>query len=100
MVYPKLEYNHACASLNINFLIAYHNITVVTRKYAPPFCNLSLSTKRRGGLYAGCDTLPRDREMFSGSVDAGFVLALPFHHGDLEPDCVGVSRRGGGFMRG
>ena len=31
----------------------------------------------------------------SGSVDAGFVLALPFHHGDLEPDCVGVSTRGG-----
>ena len=33
--------------------------------------------------------------MFSGSVDAGFVLALPFHHGDLEPDCEGVSTRGG-----
>ena len=36
--------------------------------------------------------------MFSGSVDAGFVLALPFHHGDLEPDCVRVSTRGGGLM--
>ena len=34
--------------------------------------------------------------MFSGSVDAGFVLALPFHQGDLEPDCVGVLTRGGG----
>ena len=32
----------------------------------------------------------------SGSVAAGFVLALPFHHGDLEPDCVEVSTRGGG----
>ena len=30
----------------------------------------------------------------SGSVDAGFVLALPFHHGDLEPDCVEVLTRG------
>ena len=30
-----------------------------------------------------------DREMFSGSVGAGFIVALPFHHGDLEPDCVG-----------
>ena len=39
-----------------------------------------------------------DREMFSGSVDAGFVLALSFHHGDLEPDCVGASTRG--LMRG
>ena len=34
--------------------------------------------------------------MFSISVDAGFVLALLFHHGDLEPDCVGVSTRGWG----
>ena len=29
-------------------------------------------------------------------MDAGFVLALPFHHGDLEPDCVEVSTREGG----
>ena len=29
----------------------------------------------------------------SGSVDAGFVPALPFHHGYLEPDCV--ERKGG-----
>ena len=25
-----------------------------------PFCNLSLSTKRRGGLYAGCNDFSRD----------------------------------------
>ena len=31
-------------------------------------------------------------------MDVGFVLALPFHHGDLEPDCVEVSTRG--LMRG
>ena len=37
-----------------------------------------------------------DREMFSGSVDADFVLALPFHHRDLQPDCVRVSTREGG----
>ena len=36
------------------------------------------------------NTLVINREMFSGSVDGGFVLGLPFHHGDLEPDCVGV----------
>ena len=33
----------------------------------------------------GLNRLAIDREMFSGSADAGFVLALPFHHGDLEP---------------
>ena len=38
--------------------------------------------------------------MFSGSVDAGFVLALSFHNGDLEPDCVEVSTRGGLCARG
>ena len=27
-------------------------------------------------------------------MDAGFIPALPFHHGYLEPDCV--ERRGGG----
>ena len=41
------------------------------------------------------DYAPLDREMFTGSVDAGFVLALQFNQGDLEPDCVGVSTRGG-----
>ena len=30
-----------------------------------------------------------------GFVDASFVLALPFRHGDLEPECVAVSTRGG-----
>ena len=36
--------------------------TVVSHKYTPPpFCNLSLSTKRRGGgLNAGCDNFSRD----------------------------------------
>ena len=38
--------------------------------------------KRKPG---GLNRLVIDREMFSGSVGAGFVLALPFHHGDLEP---------------
>ena len=26
--------------------------------------------------------------MFSGSMDAGFVLAVPFHHRYLEPDSI------------
>ena len=29
-------------------------------KIRPPFCNLSLSTKCRGGLFAGCDNFSRD----------------------------------------
>ena len=37
--------------------------------------------------------------MFSGSVNAGLVLALPFHHGELEPDYVGVSK-GRAYVRG
>ena len=31
-------------------------------------------------------------------MDAGFIPALPFHHGYLEPDCV--ERRGGVLMCG
>ena len=30
-------------------------------------------------------------EFLSCSMDAGFVLALPLHHGDLELDSVGVA---------
>ena len=69
-------------------------------KYAPPFATLALE-QNAGGAYTRDVTfsfaiMPSlDREMFSGSVDAGFVLALPFHHRDLEPDCVGVSTRVG-----
>ena len=37
--------------------------------------------------------------MFSGSVDADFVLALQFHHRDLQPDCVRVSTGGVGAER-
>ena len=36
-----------------------------------------------------------NRERLRSSVDAGFVLVLPFYHGDLEPDCVEVSTREG-----
>ena len=69
--------------------------TVVSRKYAPPFATLALVPKRRRGLYVGCDIFSRDyalphpcdrSKMFSGSVDAGFVLVLQFHHRDLESD--------------
>ena len=42
------------------------------------------------------NTLAIDQKKFSSSVDAGFVLALSFHHGDLEPDCVGFNEVGGG----
>ena len=34
----------------------------------PPFCNLSLSTKRREGLYAGCDNLSCDYALPSGKT--------------------------------
>ena len=52
----------------------------------PPFATLAL-VQNAGGAYTRDVTFSftitpsLDREMFSGSVDAGFVLALPFHHG-------------------
>ena len=58
-----------------------------------PFCKLSLSKKRRGActwdVTFSLAIMPSlDREAFIGSVDDGFVLALPFHYGDLEPETV------------
>ena len=42
-------------------------VPVVSRKYAPPpFRNLSLSTKRREGLYAGCDNFSHNYALPSG----------------------------------
>ena len=92
------------SDVEANFIFHLCNYCSVLQ-ICPPFCNLS--TNRRGGggggggggLYAGCDIFscdytPPDREMFSTSVDAGFVLALPFHHRELEHDCVEVSTRG------
>ena len=36
------------------------------------------------------DTFAIVGEFLSWSVDAGFILALPLHHGDLELDSVRV----------
>ena len=57
---------------------------------------LSLSTKRRGGAYMRdvdatfslviTGALPRSRNVL--------VLALPFHHGDFEPDCSSFDENG------
>ena len=48
---------------------------------------------------SGLNKFVIDQEKFSGTVDAGFVLVQPFHHGDLEPDCVGVSTNGGAYAQ-
>ena len=51
----------------------------------------------RDTIFSLANTPSLDREMFSDSLDAGFVLVLPFHHGDdLEPDRRRVSTRGEG----
>ena len=36
----------------------------------PPFCNLSLGTKRTGGLYAGCDNFSREYALPSEKHDS------------------------------
>ena len=57
----------------------------------PPFATLAL-VQSAGGAYTRDATFSLtitpflDREMLSGSVDAGFVLALPFYHEDFGPD--------------
>ena len=70
----------------------------------PHFATLALVQSVEGGgggytqgaTFSLAITPSLGRDVFSGSVDAGFVLVLPFHHRNLEPDCVGVSTRGRG----
>ena len=70
----------------------------------PAFCNLALvqsagEAYTRDATFSLVITPSLNREMFSSSVDTGFILALPFHHEDLEPDCVRDSTRGGAERR-
>ena len=103
-IFTQIIFNVKISQSTVSSL---HNVTMVSRKYVrpTPFCNLSLSTERRGAYtrdatFALTITPSLYREILSGSVVAGFVLAQPFHYGDLEPDCVGVWMRGRGLMRG
>ena len=75
----------------------------VLQIHAPPFATLALVQsvgegegvrRMRHFLLRLCP--PSTEKCFSASVDAGFILALLFHHGDLELDCVEVSTREGG----
>ena len=80
--------------MQVPWNLLYHesvleSFTVVSHKYAPPFATLAL-VQSAGGAYTRDATFSLaitpflDREMFSASVNAGFVYALPFHHGDLN----------------
>ena len=85
--------SNSCHFRNINITSACFYYRSVPQLRPLPFCNLSLSTNRRGLIrgmqHFSLTIMPSlDRKMFSGSVDACFVLALSFQHGDLEPDCV------------
>ena len=76
--------------------------------YAPaPFATLALVQSAGGGAYTRDATFALTitpspyLEILSSSVVAGFILAQPFHYGDLEPDCVGeIWMRGRGLMHG
>jgi len=46
-------------------------------------CSTGLSFQCAIALAPLANTLVIDGEFFSCSVEAGFILALPFHHGDL-----------------
>ena len=58
--------------LPVHMYPSYFLIAKISGKYRsvpqirPPFCNLRLSRKRRGGLYVGCDNFSRDYALPSG----------------------------------
>ena len=45
-----------------------------------------LGAYTRDATFSLAITPSLDRKMFSGSVGTVFLLALPFYHGDLEPE--------------
>ena len=53
---------------------AWPKITVVSHKYAPLFCNLSLSTKLGVGLCAGCDNFSCDYALPFGWVKRDLIV--------------------------
>ena len=79
------------------------NYTVVSRKYAPSFVTSALVRSTRGGAYmqyamfslaiTPSHTLAINRKWLAVLWMLPSFCALPFHHGDLEPDCVGISMR-------
>ena len=76
----------------MNLLQYCHSVRITVRVFT------GLSFQQTVLLIPLMNTLAIDRKKFSGSADAGFVLALSFHHGDLEPDCVDFDEVGGGCV--
>ena len=77
----------------MNLLQYCHSVRITVRVFT------GLSFQQPVLLTLLTNTLAIEQKKFSGSADAGFVLALSFHHGDLEADCVGFDKVGG-LMRG
>ena len=88
----RSKFNPKCCTLQS----AHKRPMVCTCRYRsvpqirPPFCKLNLSTKRLGGLYAGCDNFSRD-------------YALPFGHevivgGGWGPSAGPRQARGGEML--
>ena len=78
ILFPDLHPAFVGSSVIVLWFSMYRSVPQIR----PPFCNLSLSTKRRGGLYTGCDDFSRD-------------YALPSSTGKAWPHCqwgVGAKR--------
>ena len=56
-------------------------------------CSRSLSFEHTVLLIPLANTLAIDRELFSCLVEAGFVIVVPFYHGDFKLNSVGVSTK-------
>ena len=44
----------------------------------PPFCNLSLSTKHRRGLYTGCDIFSHNYALPSGAIKHDLIVTAEY----------------------
>ena len=60
LVYVVLFISSFLVILSLSCLFSMIYMYRSVPQIRPPFCNLSLSTKRREGLYTGCDDFSRD----------------------------------------
>ena len=87
MNYFKISQSTVHAAVGLIYQVIFMGIKFYhsVQQICPPFCNFSFSTKRRGGLYAGCNiffrgyALPRSRnvEQFCGWWLCSCAAILP-----------------------
>ena len=71
ILFPDLHPAFVGSSVIVLWFSMYRSVPQIR----PPFCNLSLSTKHRGGLYAECDDFSRDYALLPVPVKHDLIVS-------------------------